>query len=97
MSFTHTHTFSLSSPPADKHTLVACLCVFAGERSVAENLKLFDDMRKGKFAEGKATLRMKVPLSSCVYSGFSKCLVSLEKMESKPVHSRCTCEWAAGY
>jgi len=38
-----------------------------------------------------------VPLSSCVYSGFSKCLVSLEKMESKPVHSRCTCEWAAGY
>eukprot|EP01113_Clastostelium_recurvatum_P027969 TRINITY_DN3389_c0_g1_i1.p1 TRINITY_DN3389_c0_g1~~TRINITY_DN3389_c0_g1_i1.p1 ORF type:complete len:770 (-),score=223.20 TRINITY_DN3389_c0_g1_i1:51-2360(-) len=28
-------------------------------RPVEENLKLFDDMRKGKFAEGKATLRMK--------------------------------------
>jgi hypothetical protein len=29
------------------------------ERPVEESIKLFEDMRKGKFAEGKATLRMK--------------------------------------
>ncbi|KAK6632385.1 hypothetical protein RUM44_007427 [Polyplax serrata] len=31
-------------------------------RSVAENLKLFEDMKNGKFDEGEATLRMKVTL-----------------------------------
>ncbi len=31
-------------------------------RSVEENLSLFDDMRKGKFAEGEATLRMKIDM-----------------------------------
>ena len=34
------------------------------ERSIAENLKLFEDMRKGKFAEGEAILRMKGDLAS---------------------------------
>jgi glutamyl/glutaminyl-tRNA synthetase len=29
------------------------------ERPVEENLRLFEDMRKGKYAEGEATLRMK--------------------------------------
>lgn len=29
------------------------------ERPIEESIKLFEDMRKGKFAEGKATLRMK--------------------------------------
>jgi glutaminyl-tRNA synthetase len=33
-------------------------------RSVEENLKLFEDMRKGKFAEGAAVLRMKGDLAS---------------------------------
>ncbi|RWS09661.1 putative glutamine--tRNA ligase-like protein [Dinothrombium tinctorium] len=32
------------------------------DRSIDENLSLFEDMRKGKFAEGEATLRMKVTL-----------------------------------
>uniref|UniRef100_A0A0A9YX86 glutamine--tRNA ligase n=2 Tax=Lygus hesperus TaxID=30085 RepID=A0A0A9YX86_LYGHE len=31
-------------------------------RSVEENLKLFDDMKKGKFEEGECTLRMKITL-----------------------------------
>ncbi|XP_054161866.1 probable glutamine--tRNA ligase [Oppia nitens] len=31
-------------------------------RSITESLKLFEDMRKGKFAEGEATLRMKITL-----------------------------------
>lgn len=31
-------------------------------RSVGENVKLFDDMRKGKYAEGEATLRMKIDM-----------------------------------
>uniref|UniRef100_A0A2R5LM75 Probable glutamine--tRNA ligase n=1 Tax=Ornithodoros turicata TaxID=34597 RepID=A0A2R5LM75_9ACAR len=31
-------------------------------RSVQENLRLFEDMRKGKYAEGEATLRMRVTL-----------------------------------
>ncbi|CAN8001255.1 unnamed protein product [Ixodes hexagonus] len=31
-------------------------------RSIEENLRLFEDMKKGKFAEGEATLRMKVTL-----------------------------------
>ena len=30
------------------------------ERSIEENLKLFDDMRKGLYKEGEATLRMKM-------------------------------------
>lgn len=34
------------------------------ERSVEENLRLFDDMRKGKYEEGGATLRMKGDLAS---------------------------------
>lgn len=34
------------------------------DRSVEENLRLFDDMRKGKFEEGAATLRMKGDMSS---------------------------------
>lgn len=33
-------------------------------RSVEENLRLFEDMRKGKFAEGEATLRMKIDMHS---------------------------------
>ena len=33
-------------------------------RSVEENLRLFEDMRKGKFAEGEATLRMKIDMRS---------------------------------
>ena len=33
-------------------------------RSVEENLKLFEDMRKGKFAEGGAVLRMKMDMRS---------------------------------
>jgi glutaminyl-tRNA synthetase len=32
--------------------------------SVAENLKLFEDMRKGKMAEGHACLRMKMEMDS---------------------------------
>jgi glutaminyl-tRNA synthetase len=32
-------------------------------RSVEENLKLFEDMRKGKYAEGEATLRMKIDIT----------------------------------
>ncbi|XP_040071974.2 glutamine--tRNA ligase [Ixodes scapularis] len=31
-------------------------------RTIEENLRLFEDMKKGKFAEGEATLRMKVTL-----------------------------------
>lgn len=34
------------------------------DRSVEENLRLFDDMRKGKFNEGEATLRMKIDITS---------------------------------
>jgi len=34
------------------------------DRSVEENLKLFEDMRKGKYEQGKATLRMKMDMSS---------------------------------
>lgn len=34
------------------------------ERSVEENLKLFEDMRAGKYKEGEATLRMKMNLES---------------------------------
>lgn len=34
------------------------------DRSVEENLKLFEDMRAGKFKEGEATLRMKMDLES---------------------------------
>ncbi len=34
------------------------------DRPVEENLRLFEDMKKGKFAEGKAILRMKGDLSS---------------------------------
>lgn len=34
------------------------------DRPVEENLKLFEDMRAGKFKEGEATLRMKMDLSS---------------------------------
>jgi glutaminyl-tRNA synthetase len=34
------------------------------DRPVAENLKLFDDMRKGKYGEGEATLRMKIDMKS---------------------------------
>lgn len=33
-------------------------------RSVEENLSLFDDMRKGKYAEGEAILRMKIDMKS---------------------------------
>ena len=33
-------------------------------RSIAENMKLFEDMRKGKFPEGGATLRMKMDMTS---------------------------------
>ena len=33
-------------------------------RSVEENLRLFEDMRQGKFAEGEATLRMKIDMRS---------------------------------
>ena len=33
-------------------------------RSVEENLKLFDDMRKGKYDEGGATLRMKIDMQN---------------------------------
>lgn len=32
------------------------------DRTIEENLRLFEDMRKGKFGEGEATLRMKVTL-----------------------------------
>ena len=35
-----------------------------GDRSVAENLALFEDMRKGKFAEGEAMLRLKMDMRS---------------------------------
>ena len=34
------------------------------DRSVEENLRLFEDMKKGKFAEGAATLRMKMDITS---------------------------------
>ena len=34
------------------------------DRSVEENLKLFEDMRLGKYKEGEATLRMKMDLES---------------------------------
>jgi glutaminyl-tRNA synthetase len=34
------------------------------DRPIAESLRLFEDMRKGKFEEGKATLRMKGDLTS---------------------------------
>lgn len=33
-------------------------------RSVEENLRLFEDMRKGKYGEGEATLRMKIDMQS---------------------------------
>lgn len=33
-------------------------------RSVEENLRFFSDMRKGKYAEGEATLRMKIDMKS---------------------------------
>ncbi|CAN8065953.1 unnamed protein product [Agarophyton chilense] len=33
------------------------------DRSVEENIRLFDDMRKAKFAEGEATLRMKIDMN----------------------------------
>jgi glutaminyl-tRNA synthetase len=33
-------------------------------RPIEESLKLFEDMRKGKFEEGKATLRMKMNMQS---------------------------------
>lgn len=33
-------------------------------RSVEENVRLFEDMRKGKYGEGEATLRMKVDMKS---------------------------------
>ena len=32
--------------------------------SVSDNLKLFEDMRKGKFREGECTLRMKMDIDS---------------------------------
>jgi glutaminyl-tRNA synthetase len=34
------------------------------KRSIEENLKLFDDMRKGKYGEGEAILRMKIDMKS---------------------------------
>jgi len=34
------------------------------DRSVAENLKLFEDMRAGKYADGEKTLRAKIDMSS---------------------------------
>lgn len=42
-------------------------CVFCRpyrNRSVAENLKLFEDMKKGKFDEGHCTLRMKMNMQA---------------------------------
>jgi glutaminyl-tRNA synthetase len=33
-------------------------------RSVEENLRLFEDMRKGKFKEGQVTLRLKGDMNS---------------------------------
>eukprot|EP00178_Gracilaria_changii_P003504 TRINITY_DN151_c0_g2_i12.p1 TRINITY_DN151_c0_g2~~TRINITY_DN151_c0_g2_i12.p1 ORF type:complete len:784 (+),score=125.94 TRINITY_DN151_c0_g2_i12:2967-5318(+) len=33
------------------------------DRSVDENVRLFEDMRKGKYAEGDATLRMKIDMN----------------------------------
>ena len=38
------------------------------DRPMEENLKLFEDMRKGKFAEGKATLRLKMDMKSDNYT-----------------------------
>ncbi|XP_068643603.1 glutamine--tRNA ligase-like [Aristolochia californica] len=38
------------------------------ERPIEESLKLFDDMRKGKIDEGKATLRMKQDMQSDNYN-----------------------------
>lgn len=38
--------------------------VFLSDRSVEENLRLFEDMKHGKFAEGAATLRMKMDMKS---------------------------------
>eukprot|EP01027_Heterolobosea_sp_BB2_P003525 GEZU01005333.1.p1 GENE.GEZU01005333.1~~GEZU01005333.1.p1 ORF type:complete len:795 (+),score=372.73 GEZU01005333.1:80-2464(+) len=38
------------------------------DRPVEENLKLFEDMRKGKFAEGAATLRLKMDMKSPNYT-----------------------------
>src|SRR5699024_12224490 len=35
------------------------------DASVEENLKLFNDMKEGKFAEGKAVLRAKIGRASC--------------------------------
>ncbi|KAI0563394.1 Glutamine--tRNA ligase [Gracilaria domingensis] len=32
------------------------------DRTVEENIRLFDDMRKGKYGEGEATLRMKIDM-----------------------------------
>jgi glutaminyl-tRNA synthetase len=34
------------------------------DRPIEENLRLFDDMRRGKFKEGEATLRMKMDMQS---------------------------------
>lgn len=33
------------------------------DRSIQDNIRLFDDMRKGKYAEGEATLRMKIDMN----------------------------------
>ncbi|MDE4996770.1 glutamate--tRNA ligase family protein, partial [Francisella tularensis subsp. holarctica] len=35
------------------------------ERSITENLELFEEMKYGKFAEGSKTLRAKIDMSSC--------------------------------
>ena len=50
------------------HCRVVC-SVRIDDRSVAENLALFEDMRKGKFAEGEAMLRLAVKLLATSASG----------------------------
>ena len=42
------------------------------DRSVEENLRLFDDMRKGKYEEGAACLRMKMDMESDNYNMYDQ-------------------------
>ena len=45
--------------PEIKDSRVTKICSPYRNRTVEENLKLFEDMRLGKYAEGEAILRMK--------------------------------------
>ncbi|EFH64913.1 predicted protein [Arabidopsis lyrata subsp. lyrata] len=62
------------------------------DRPIEESLKLFDEMKRGLFEEGKATLRMKMNMQNDNFNiyDYAHCIVdSLENI----THSLCTLEF----